>query len=846
MFSFFGSVEPKVTEKMLTDAKIPLISKELISIDKKLICVTGSGKFYKGTYKDIPVSVKAVDIIKDDIITTEFIYWNAYKNNDKILQLYGVYLTNKIGYIILEDFACTMEDALKNSKNVSLTNKISLANQAFEILLQFQKENKRLLDFRPKTLGITKNGILKLLDFGKLINPETLINYKDIIKEKIKYEPPESINNNSFEDISYDIWSFGCILLDIFSEKSKIINYNVSNIDIFKNLVIEGKFPDYSEEKLHPIILNLIKKTLDKNFENRIKYKELESEMKGFSDYFLLNEIDINSINVEDNKNINERLNPYHFFVANNEPKINFKLDDINNNLLEKSSACQKSINEIYEFEKKTFNNNIETMINTLKEDSILKQKIILKIKESLSKEIGELKQLLIYAIGDITASQTILLDMKKNIMFLFHSNVFLDEKEDPVFIKLEEEKSKIMQLLIKYSKEELFDRITFHFDKAKKLIDYYKELCTQKDTLMTEIMELIVNHKKKYIEDNELKIFLPKLGINIRELNDELLGKEVKDYYKDFICKPYDNSNVVNLFDLFNKNYFQYTLDNLYVFPKAFSYYDLKKRKLYISGGFNNEDNSGVNYVYQISFDNYNQFDNNVNELDVKVKQISKMNFSHYSHSMIKFEDKYFIVAGGNNIDCEIYDIENNIWSNLPQLPFICNHSILSIYKKSLFLFNDDKILKLSLYPFQKNEKNEILIDNNWDIVDFEFNIKSEDENNIISFKNKMGSYCNEDQGIIYLFAGIDGENNCNQIYKIELLDSIEVPDEKNKNLKKIKKFMKKKFLVEIGNETLSFNGIFNNNVNCIQNNYLLLIDNKNNVIEFNLDNKECFIYDK
>ena len=108
------------------------------------------------------------------------------------------------------------------------------------------------------------------------------------------------------------------------------------------------------------------------------------------------------------------------------------------------------------------------------------------------------------------------------------------------------------------------------------------------------------------------------------------------------------------------------------------------------------------------------------------------------------------------------------------------------------------------------------------------------------------MGSYCNEDKGIIYLFAGIDGENNCNQFYKIELLDSIEVPDEKNKNLKKIKKFMKKKFLVEIGNETLSFNGSFNNNVNCIQNNYLLLIDNKNNVIEFNLDNKECFIYDK
>ena len=97
MFSFFSSEPPKVTEKMLIDAKIPLIHKEEISIEKKLICVTGSGKFYKGTYNNTPVSVKAVDIIKDDTITTEFIYWNAYKNNDKILKLYGVYLTNKIG-----------------------------------------------------------------------------------------------------------------------------------------------------------------------------------------------------------------------------------------------------------------------------------------------------------------------------------------------------------------------------------------------------------------------------------------------------------------------------------------------------------------------------------------------------------------------------------------------------------------------------------------------------------------------------------------------------------------------------------------------------------------------------
>ena len=840
MFSFFSSEPPKVTEKMLIDAKIPLIHKEEISIEKKLICTTGSGKFYKGTYNNTPVSVKAVDIIKDDTITTEFIYWNAYKNNDKILKLYGVYLTNKIGYIILEDFVFTMEDALKNSKNVSFQNKLSLANQAFEILYIFQKENKKILDFRPKILGITQSGALKLLDFGKLINPEKLLNYKEIMKDKIKYEPPESVNNNTIDDISYDIWSFGCILLDIFSEESKVYSYNINNIDNFKNLLINGQFPDYSKENFHPILKNLLMKCLDRNIEKRVKYKELDSELKSFVEYFLSNDVDITKINVDDNKNISERLSPYYNFVVNNEPKINFKLDDINNNLLEKSSVCQKTINEIFETEKKTFNSNIDIMIKTLKEDATLKQKIILKIKEELSKLIGELKQLLIFAIGDITTSQKIILDMKKNIMFLFASNDFLNEKEDPVFLKLEEEKSKIMQLLIKYSKEELFDRITLHFDKAKKLIDFYKELCTQKETLMTEIMELIINHKKKYIDTNELKIFLPKLGINVRDLGDEYIGNNVKDYYKEFICRPYENSNVINVFDLFNKLYFQYTLDALYVFPNSYSFYDIKKRKLYITGGYNNEENTGIDIAYEVSFDNYNKFDNNVNELDVKVKEIKKMKFTHFSHSMIKFEENYLIVAGGDNIECEIYDIENNIWSSLPQLPFICNNSILSIFQRIIFLFNDDKILKMNLNNLYKNEKNEIVTtqENNWELVEFIFNIQLENENNQFLFRNKMGSYCDLNNGIIYLLGGNDGQNNHNQMYKMELLDCFEVPDEKNKHAKKIKKVFEK-------NELL-FSSSFNNNIICLQNNYLLMIDNKNNAIEFNLINHECFIYDK
>ena len=840
---FFNSNPPKVTENMLIETETPIIKKEEVVIEKKkIITKTGSGIFYKGTYKNNPVSIKAIDITKSDLLIRELIYWNAFKNNDKILNIYGVYLTKKYGFIVLEDFVFTLEDAIKSNKADTNQIKIGLVKQIFEILVLFHEDNKRLLDFRPKIIGISKNGILKLLDFGKLTNPEYLINFKEIEKDKIKYDPPETISNPLFEDLSHDIWSFGCILIDIFSEQNKVINYNITNIDNFKNLVINGNFPNYSNENFHPILMNILRKCLNKNIEKRIKYTDLESEIKSFIDYYFSDNIDITKINIDDNQLISEKLSPYHFFVTNNEPKIDFKYKDINNNLIEKNLNYQTEIREIYEKENKEFNQNLEIISKALRENAELKRKIIFKIKEELSKEIIEIKKVLINAIGDINNSKQILLDMKKNIMYLFSSHYFLDDSEDLCVVKLEEEKKEIMNLLIKYSKEELFDRITIHFDKAKKLVDYYKDLCTQKETLMSDIVEIINSHKKNYIENNELKILLPKLGINLTEFKDKDLIENAKEYYKDFICKPYENTNVINVFDLFNKLYYQYTINSIYVYPKNFSYYHEIKRKLYITGGFDEEEKKGIDLVYHISFENYNKFDNNVNELDIEVKEIEKMKFSHFSHSMILYKDNYLIVAGGDKIECEIYDIQNNIWSLFPQLPFICNNSILCIYHQILFLFNDDKILKLVIKPFQINEKKELQLNSNWDIVDFKFN--NQEENKNYFFRNKMGSYCDINNGFIFIFGGNDNENNWN--YKMNLIDYVEVPDEKNKKNKKIQKLLKHKFTVDIIQQKILFNGYFNSNIISFQNNYLIMLDNKNNAIEYNLNNNDYFIYDK
>ena len=128
-----------------------------------------------------------------------------------------------------------LEIALKQHL-VTEDNRTNLVKQCSYIVSTLQTEGKKTTDIRPGIFGITDNVVVKFLDFGILVNSDRLFNNDIILKDRIKYQPPEYFNFQG-DDLNYDIWSFGCLLIDVYSTEKPIYTQNLTQNEISKKIV---------------------------------------------------------------------------------------------------------------------------------------------------------------------------------------------------------------------------------------------------------------------------------------------------------------------------------------------------------------------------------------------------------------------------------------------------------------------------------------------------------------------------------------------------------------------------------------------------------------------------------
>jgi serine/threonine protein kinase len=98
-------------------------------------------------------------------------------------------------------------------------------------------------------------------------------------KYRAKYSPPESLGNAGMMDIKNDIWSYGCILIDIYSKENPIFKINIT----MKEILESKKFPLIPKD-ITGLMKDIISRCLDPNYETRINITELDTLMNVFLD----------------------------------------------------------------------------------------------------------------------------------------------------------------------------------------------------------------------------------------------------------------------------------------------------------------------------------------------------------------------------------------------------------------------------------------------------------------------------------------------------------------------------------------------------------------------------------
>ena len=97
-------------------------------------------------------------------------------------------------------------------------------------------------------------------------------------------------------------------------------------------------------------------------------------------------------------------------------------------------------------------------------------------------------------------------------------------------------------------------------------------------------------------------------------------------------------------------------------------------KNKLYILGGVDDFSKSTQIFL---------EYDPSKNSL----RRLADSKYTHSRHSLFAYNDQIFVV-GGDRLECEKYDIINNVWTTLPNLSFKQIYPVLYIHNDILYSF--------------------------------------------------------------------------------------------------------------------------------------------------------------
>jgi Tol biopolymer transport system component len=201
-------------------------------------------------------------------------------NHPNILTIYDIGTHDGVSYIVSELLTGqTLRERLQQP--LPLQRAVDYALQIARGLAAAHEKGIVHRDLKPENLFLTKDGRVKILDFGlaKLKSPPEVLDENDSTQLKatapgmlvgtVGYMSPEQVRAEEVDHRS-DIFAFGAILYEMLCGRRAF--HGKSSIEVL-HAILKEDCPAISEQKcdIHPAVVRIVRHCLEKNREDRFQ-----------------------------------------------------------------------------------------------------------------------------------------------------------------------------------------------------------------------------------------------------------------------------------------------------------------------------------------------------------------------------------------------------------------------------------------------------------------------------------------------------------------------------------------------------------------------------------------------
>ena len=181
---------------------------------------------------NLKYAIKKIDLNKIKAVEQENIQKeieiHSILHHPNIITLYDYFVDKNNIYIILEYLAKgNLYDHLQNNDDLTEEDVVKYFKQTCRAVRYLHQKDIIMRDIKPENILLTKNGDIKICDFGwaSFVNDE---DYSKLRAGTFIYMSPEALEGNK-QTFSSDIWSLGVLLYEFYYGKEPFLGFSLKH-----------------------------------------------------------------------------------------------------------------------------------------------------------------------------------------------------------------------------------------------------------------------------------------------------------------------------------------------------------------------------------------------------------------------------------------------------------------------------------------------------------------------------------------------------------------------------------------------------------------------------------------